>query len=102
MVYVDVNRREFNKIVKDFRDRHLFIMMHNLLDRWIMPNGYLVDSEQLYDKDKLGRKQILFTRMFSQEVFDTYNDMGYYYLSNSARVDSARRITFMTKEALSK
>ena len=50
----------------------------------------------------MGRKQILFTRMFTQEVFDTYNDMGYYYLSNSARVDSVRKITFMTREALSK
>lgn len=97
MVYVDVNRREYMKLVKDFKDKHLFIMMHNLLDRWILPNGYLVDSEQLNDKIKLGKKQVLFTRMFSQEVFDTYNDMGYFYLSNSARVDSVRRITFMTK-----
>ena len=86
------------RIFKEYKDRHLFIMMHNLLDRWILPNGYLVDSEMLYDKIRLGRKQVLFTRMFNQEVFDAYNDMGYYYLSNSAHVDHVRRITFMTRE----
>lgn len=38
--------------------------------------------------------------MFSEEVFDTYNDMGYYYLSNKATFDEKRNIKFMTKEAL--
>lgn len=45
-------------------------------------------------------KQLLFTRMFSEEVFDSFNDMGYFYLSNKATFDAKRNIKFTTKEAL--
>lgn len=37
--------------------------------------------------------------MFSREVFDEYNDMGFYYLSNAYKVmqKKVRNITFMTR-----
>lgn len=38
--------------------------------------------------------------MFNTEVFDSYNDMGYFYLSNTATVDKVRNIRFMTREQL--
>jgi hypothetical protein len=38
--------------------------------------------------------------MFSKEVFDKWNDMGYYYLSNRATIDEKRNIKFVTKETL--
>lgn len=40
--------------------------------------------------------------MFNTEVFETYNDMGYYYLSNSYKEvkKEVRKITFMTREDL--
>lgn len=37
--------------------------------------------------------------MFNIDVFDTYNDMGFYYLSNSFKIVEKKtgNITFMTK-----
>ena len=50
--------------------------------------------------DRLVRKQDMFTNMFNTHVFDEFNDMQYYYLSNKAHVDQTRNIQFRTKEQL--
>lgn len=50
--------------------------------------------------DRLVRKQDMFTNMFNTRVFDEFNDMQYYYLSNKAHVDHTRNIQFRTKEQL--
>jgi hypothetical protein len=52
------------------------------------------------EDDRLKRKQDIFTSMFNYKVFDTYNDMKYYYLSNKANIDKNRNIYFRTKEQL--
>ena len=48
------------------------------------------------------KKQILFTKMFNQGVFSSYNDMGYYYLSNKHNINNSlhRNIVPKTKEEL--
>ena len=74
--------------------------MFDLTERWIFQNGELVRYEQLSDKIRLGRKQAKFASLFSQEVFDTYNEMGYYYLSNVYYFDKERRTKHMSREAL--
>ncbi len=40
--------------------------------------------------------------MFNMDVFNSYNDMGFYYLSNAFKVvqKKTRNITFMTREQL--
>ena len=38
--------------------------------------------------------------MFNKYVFDSWNDMRYFYLSNKANLDKARNIFFRTKEEL--
>ena len=68
-------------------------------DKWIEEDGDLTAFDKLA-RQELATKQILFTKMFSEEVFNTFNDMGYYYLSNRATIDEKRNIKFMTKEAL--
>lgn len=73
--------------------------MFELSDRWIDKNGRLIESHKL-SHPKLATKQTLFTDMFNTEVFDSYNDMGYFYLSNTAHVDKVRNIRFMTREQL--
>lgn len=73
--------------------------MFDLYDMWIDRNGYLIDSDKL-SRAELATKQALFTQMFNKDVFDSYNDMGYFYLSNTATVDKVRRIRFMTREQL--
>ena len=47
---------------------------------------------------RLRRKQDVFATMFNKDVFDAYNDMKYFYLSNKATMDKARNIYFRTKE----
>lgn len=76
--------------------------MFDLLDIWINKKGYLIESEKL-KRQELAVKQSVFVDMFNTKVFDTYNDMAYFYLSNTAeklKVKGARYITFMTKEGL--
>ena len=83
----------------DFRKRHLFIMMYDLVDIWINQKGYLIPAEKL-KRQNLALKQTMMADMFNPKVFDTYNDMAYFYLSNTAEkyhVRGARNITFMTK-----
>lgn len=50
--------------------------------------------------ERLKRKQDLFANMFNKEVFDAFNDMRYFYLSNKANLDKTRNIYFRTKEQL--
>jgi hypothetical protein len=50
--------------------------------------------------DRLIRKQDMFTNMFNNQVFDEFNDMQYYYLSNKAHMDQSRKIYFRNKEQL--
>ena len=38
--------------------------------------------------------------MFNKYVFDEWNDMRYFYLSNKANLDKSRNIYFRTKEEL--
>lgn len=73
--------------------------MFDLSDMWINRSGYLIDSEKL-SRQELAVKQALFTTMFNKDVFDTYNDMGYFYLSNTSTFDQVRKIRFMTREQL--
>ncbi len=84
-------------IERDYKKKHLFIYMFDLLDMWIYRDGRLVQPHKLKRPLELAVKQTLFTSMFNKDVFDEYNDMGYFYLSNTATVDKVRRITFMTK-----
>lgn len=38
--------------------------------------------------------------MFNKDVFDAFNDMRYFYLSNKANIDKKRNILFRNKEEL--
>lgn len=74
-------------------------MMFDLQDIWINKKGYLIQAEKL-KRQNLAVKQSMFVDMFNTKVFDTYNDMSYFYLSNTAekyQMRGARYITFMTK-----
>jgi hypothetical protein len=46
---------------------------------------------------RLKRKQDIFANMFNKDVFDAFNDMRYFYLSNKANLDKKRNIHFRTK-----
>lgn len=76
--------------------RHKWVGVVDNAERWIEFDGVL---PQVTD-DRLKRKQDMFANMFTTQVFDSYNDMQYFYLSNKARVDHDRNIDFRTKERL--
>jgi hypothetical protein len=78
--------------------RHKWVGLSDSSDRWINPEGELPDVTD----DRLVRKQDMFTNMFNTRVFDEFNDMQYYYLSNKAHVDHTRNIQFRNKEQLLK
>jgi len=77
-------------------DRHVWQGLFNNDERWIDHEGVLLEVED----EMLRRKQDMFALMFNKDVFDSWNDMQYYYLSNKANIDRARNILFRTKEAL--
>jgi hypothetical protein len=76
--------------------RHKWIGITDNDERWIDSEGILPEVTD----EKLKRKQDMFTNMFNSRVFDEFNDMQYYYLSNKANVDHNRNIFFRTKEQL--
>ena len=65
-------------------------------ERWIDFDGILLEVED----ERLRRKQDVFANMFNKYVFDSWNDMRYFYLSNKANLDKARNIFFRTREEL--
>ena len=75
-------------------NRHKWIGITDNEERWIDPEGILMDVHD----ERLKRKQDLFANMFNKEVFDAFNDMRYFYLSNKANLDKTRNIYFRTKE----
>lgn len=76
--------------------RHKWVGLTDNSERWINPEGELPEVTD----DRLLRKQDMFTNMFNNRVFDEFNDMQYYYLSNKAHVDHGRNIYFRNKEQL--
>jgi len=76
--------------------RHKWIGLTDNGERWIDPEGILLDV----DDYRLKRKQDIFANMFNKDVFDSFNDMRYFYLSNKANLDKKRNIYFRTKEEL--
>jgi hypothetical protein len=78
-------RNKFNK--------HKYIGLIDHSERWIDQNGILMEVID----DRLRRKQDVFINMFNKDVFDAWNDMRYFYLSNRATHDQGRNVYFRTK-----
>lgn len=77
-------------------NKHKWIGLTDNRERWIDNEGILLDVDDL----RLKRKQDVFANLFNKDVFDAWNDMRYFYLSNKANLDKARNIFFRTKEEL--
>jgi hypothetical protein len=77
-------------------NRHKYIGLTDNSERWIDADGILLDVED----ERLKKKQDVFINLFNKDVFDAWNDMRYFYLSNKANLDKARNIYFRTKEEL--
>ena len=75
-------------------NRHKWIPVVDNSERWIDFDGILLEVEDV----RLRRKQDVFANMFNKYVFDSWNDMRYFYLSNKANLDKARNIFFRTRE----
>ena len=96
VILYDLSKRQsLGALMRKF-DKHIWQGLFNNDERWIDHEGILLEVED----DRLQRKQDMFAVMFNKDVFDAWNDMQYYYLSNKATVDKARNILFRTKEAL--
>ena len=80
--------------MKNKYNRHRWIPITDNSERWIDFDGILLEVEDV----RLRRKQDVFANMFNKDVFDAWNDMKYFYLSNKANLDKARNIYFRTKE----
>ena len=78
---------------------HIFEEVEDHKERWILLDGHLPVIEH---DERLERKQVILTSIFNKQVFDSFNDMDFYYLSNKANVDHKRNIYFRTKEDLVK
>jgi len=95
-VLINGSDNKMMPIIPKFRGKHIFKVLINDFERWIEIDGSLPDVGEV----KLRRKQDLFVSLFNESVFDSYNDMQYYYLSNKANIDHKRNIYFRTKEDL--
>ncbi len=96
MVLINGSNNKLMGVKHKFGGRHKFVTIVNDSERWIDKDGYLLEVQDYV----LRKKQDLFLYIFSEKVFDSFNDFQYYYLSNKADVDRKFNIFFRTKEDL--
>ncbi len=96
MVLINGSNNKLLGVKHKFGMKHKFVSVVDDSERWIDKDGYLLEVQDFV----LRKKQDLFLTLFSEKVFDSFNDFQYYYLSNKADVDRRFNIFFRTKEDL--